>query len=106
MVSNQCPIGRKIDGGRTNDGSGNHQREIYDEELINLVKSSEIELPEEIENALRSNDLAWKNYVNLAPGYRKQYAGWLIAARRPETRKRRITEAIRLLEQNQKLGIK
>ncbi len=45
-----------------------HQRQIYDEELINLVKSSEIELPVEIENALRSNDLAWKNYVNLAPG--------------------------------------
>lgn len=45
-----------------------HQRQIYDEELINLVKSSEIELPVEIENALRSNVLAWKNYVNLAPG--------------------------------------
>jgi uncharacterized protein YdeI (YjbR/CyaY-like superfamily) len=82
------------------------KREIYDDELIKLVKASEIELPVEIENALRSNDLAWKNYVNLAPGYRKQYAGWLIAARRPETRKRRVTEAIRLLEQNQKLGMK
>ena len=52
------------------------------------------------------NKKAWENFTNLAPGYKKQYAGWLVAAKRPETREQRLEEAIRLLEQNQKLGMK
>jgi len=42
----------------------------------------------------------------MAPGYRKQYVGWLLNAKRPETRERRLKEAITLLAMNKKLGMK
>jgi uncharacterized protein YdeI (YjbR/CyaY-like superfamily) len=49
---------------------------------------------------------AWGNLMNLAPGYRKQYVAWLVTAKRPETRARRLKEAIQLLKENKKLGMK
>jgi len=82
------------------------RRRSYGEELLRHRQSNEVTLPEEIEQALRSNQTAWNNYKALAPGYRKQYAGWLSRAVRPETRQKRLREALRLLEQNRKLGMK
>jgi len=82
------------------------RRKSYDQELLRHRQSNEIALPQEIEQALRSNQTAWRNYKALAPGYRKQYAGWLSSAVRPETRQKRLREALRLLEQNRKLGMK
>jgi uncharacterized protein YdeI (YjbR/CyaY-like superfamily) len=60
----------------------------------------------EFEEALKSNQLALKHFLNLAPSYRKQYLGWLKAARRPETLLKRIQEAIALLEKNENPGMK
>jgi len=82
------------------------RRKSYDAELLRHRQSNEVALPEDIEQALRSNQTAWTNYQALAPGYRKQYAGWLSSAVRPETRQKRLREALRLLEQNRKLGMK
>ena len=82
------------------------QRENYGEKIQEMRAASEIPLTPEIEKALMGNKKAWENFNNLAPGYKKQYAGWLVAAKRPETREQRLEEAIRLLEQNQKLGMK
>lgn len=61
---------------------------------------------EALEEALRANPTAWQNFLALAPGCRKQYTGWLNAAVKPATRKKRLEEAVRLLEQNRKLGMK
>lgn len=83
-----------------------NQREDYPDEFIKAKASKDLSLPAEMEAALRSNEEAWKNFTNLAPGYRKQYIGWLITAKKPETRERRLKEAIRLLSQNKKLGMK
>ena len=55
---------------------------------------------------LKDQPKAWKNFNQLTPGYRKQYVGWLQSAKRPETRKKRLAEAISLLEANKKLGMK
>lgn len=82
------------------------QRRVYDENFLKDRGKTEISLTSEIEAALKSKPTAWKNFNNLAPGYRKQYSGWLISAKRPETRQKRLDEAIRLLEQNKKLGMK
>jgi len=82
------------------------RRQLYDEGFLEARESTQSELPAEIEKALRANQTAWKNYKALAPGYRKQYAGWLSSAVRPETRQKRLKEALRLLEQNRKLGMK
>lgn len=82
------------------------RRKHYGDRFLQARRSGEVTLPPTIEEALRSNETAWRNYLALAPGYRKQYAGWLISAVKPETRARRLQEALRLLEQNNKLGMK
>ena len=83
-----------------------NQRVNYDEGFLQAVDVKEIPLPPEMERVLKANQDAWDNFLQLAPGYRKQYVGWLISAKRPETRERRLKEAIQLLAANKKLGMK
>jgi len=82
------------------------QRVPYDEQLQKRLATKELALTSETEEGLRASPVAWKNFKELTPGYRKQYVGWLQSAKRPETRRRRLAEAIRLLEANKKLGMK
>lgn len=82
------------------------QRLEYDEDFLQARAKKRPGLPAEMEEAIRRNNNAWKNFNQLAPGYRKQYVSWLVAAKRPETRQRRLQEAIRLLAANRKLGMK
>jgi len=82
------------------------QRVNYDEEVLERIRSKEIGLAKETESALRANPKAWENFARLTPGYRKQYVAWLETAKRPETRRKRLEEAIVLLEANRKLGMK
>ena len=63
-------------------------------------------LAPEFENAIRANKRAWKFFCELTPGYRKQYVQWLMSAKREATREKRLTEALRLLEQHKKLGMR
>jgi len=39
----------------------------------------------------------------LAPSHRRRYIGWIMFAKREETRQKRLKEAITLLAANQKL---
>ena len=59
-----------------------------------------------IRKRLRSNARAWQYFESLAPSYRKAFVGWIDAAKRDETKERRIREAIRLLAAGRKLGLK
>jgi len=83
-----------------------NQRTGYDEEQMQMLQSKEIALTSETEKALKTSQKAWENFERLTPGYRKQYVAWLQSAKRPETRQKRLQEAIGLLEKNQKLGMK
>jgi uncharacterized protein YdeI (YjbR/CyaY-like superfamily) len=58
----------------------------------------------EMRKRLMTNEKAWKNYCALAPSSKEQYAYWLTSAKRPETREKRLREAIALL--NKKLGMR
>ena len=78
----------------------------YKEDFLEKRKQSEPPLPDELRNALAASPAAMKHLLEMAPGYRKQYADWVASAKRPETRQKRAEEAIRLLEQNKKLGMK
>jgi uncharacterized protein YdeI (YjbR/CyaY-like superfamily) len=64
------------------------------------------EIPGELKIVLEKNKKARENFHALAPSYKKQYIGWIVTAKRPETREKRLQEAIILLEKNQKLGMK
>lgn len=65
-----------------------------------------LKMPPELETALKKNKKARKYFEELAPSYKKQFIGWISAAKRPETRDRRVKEAISLLERGDKLGMK
>ncbi len=83
-----------------------NQRISYDEDFLKARNAKEISLTPEIEKALEANKKAWEHFNNLTPTHKKQYVGWLISAKRPETRERRLEEAIKLLTENKKLGMK
>lgn len=82
------------------------QRISYDETFLETKAQSELAVSKEFQTALDSNPEAEENFLAMAPGYRKQYVGWVSSAKRDETRKKRIAEAIRMLEQNKKPGMK
>ena len=77
----------------------------YDDAFLEAKSTTPTTLPSWIEEALTTDEKAWFNFNQLAPGYRKQYIGWLSSAKRPETRDRRVQEAIRLLRENRKPGM-
>lgn len=63
-------------------------------------------LPLYFKRALIANGAAWKNFKNLPPSYRRLYILWIATAKKPETRDRRLQEAVSLLAQNKKLGLR
>ncbi len=78
----------------------------YDQEFQKVLSAKEVPLTAETEKGLKTSQKAWTNFNQMSAGYRKQYVLWLQSAKRPDTRKKRLEEAIRLLENNQKLGMK
>jgi uncharacterized protein YdeI (YjbR/CyaY-like superfamily) len=80
------------------------RRKAYDPKRSAAMQK--LSLTPEIQHALRANRKAWKNFTALAPGQKKYYVAWLVTAKRPETRRKRLAEAIALLERNKKLGMK
>jgi len=68
--------------------------------------SADDEVPRYIQQRLRTNAKAWQFFQDLAPSYRRLYVKWIETAKREETRQKRLDEAIGLLEQGKKLGLK
>lgn len=69
-------------------------------------KMEELVVPRHLRQALMSNRKAWDNFNQLAPSYRRNYIAWISAAKTEGTRDKRVMEAITLLAQNKKLGLK
>jgi len=66
----------------------------------------ELVIPPYMKEALAKNEKALENFNDLAKSYKRQYVGWISSAKREATRRRRLAEAISLLEKNEKLGMK
>jgi uncharacterized protein YdeI (YjbR/CyaY-like superfamily) len=64
------------------------------------------EVPAELREALVANKRAKSNFDVLAPSYRRHYIGWIASAKKVDTRLKRAREAVRLLAENRKLGLK
>ncbi len=62
--------------------------------------------PSFFEQALKRNRKAHDYFNSLAPSYRRNYIRWLGAAKTDETRAKRVKEAIALLAEHQKLGMR
>jgi uncharacterized protein YdeI (YjbR/CyaY-like superfamily) len=63
-------------------------------------------LPQIFKRALNASPKAREYFEKLAPSYRRLYIAWVMAGKKEETRQRRLREAVSLLEQNKKLGLK
>ena len=66
----------------------------------------DVSMPVEFESALNNNPDAKEYFNSLAVSYKKQYLLWIAIAKRINTREKRISEAIHLLKNKKKLGLK
>jgi uncharacterized protein YdeI (YjbR/CyaY-like superfamily) len=63
-------------------------------------------IPFYIENQLKASARARDYFEQLAPSYRRAYIGWIDSAKREETKEKRLREAVSLLADGKKLGLK
>ncbi len=56
-------------------------------------------VPEELESVLRKDPTAWANWEAFTYGHKKEYAEWVADAKREETRKRRIAQALEMIRE-------
>jgi uncharacterized protein YdeI (YjbR/CyaY-like superfamily) len=69
-------------------------------------KRPELPVPDWLKSGLMASPKAWENFDRLPPSHKRNYIGWISDAKREETRQRRILEAIKRLEKNERLGLK
>ena len=60
------------------------------EQAYAFAKDDATEIPPELASALARNKKARENFERFAPSYRKTYLNWLRAAKRDDTRRKRI----------------
>ncbi|MDF1517193.1 MAG: YdeI/OmpD-associated family protein, partial [Lutibacter sp.] len=70
---------------------------------IQKTENREIEIPELLQKALDENELAKKNFENMAYTYRKEYALHISGAKQEATKLKRLERIISNLEQNIKM---
>jgi uncharacterized protein YdeI (YjbR/CyaY-like superfamily) len=64
------------------------------------------DLPAYIARAIKTNPKAWEFFRTLPPRERRNFVVWVHVAKRPETRERRLREALALLAAGKRLGLK
>lgn len=100
--SNRKRAGKMIKEGKMTEAG---LKKIDLSELSKTTPKRKLEVPPYVKEAFITNNV-WENFCGLASTYRNHYIGWITSAKREETRKRRLEEAIELLAQNRKLPMK
>lgn len=70
-----------------------------------IVIPKVLPMPKDLEKALAGNKNAESNWERFAPSHKKMYIWWVLDAKKPETRERRIKEVVRRSENNVKSGM-
>jgi uncharacterized protein YdeI (YjbR/CyaY-like superfamily) len=83
-------------------GTEAYEKRTGEISLLERFNAQGVSLPKDFEAALRVNKQAWENFERMAPSHRKRYLIWIAGAKRPETRHRRIAEAVLLVGKNVK----
>jgi len=58
-----------------------------------------VRVPVELSAALKKNKLAAKAFERFSPSCRREYVEWIAAAKRPETKERRVVQAVEWIAQ-------
>jgi uncharacterized protein YdeI (YjbR/CyaY-like superfamily) len=74
--------------------------------LVSPKPEKSLEIPPHFKKALMANKKAYKYFNSLANSYKRNFILWIDNAKKEDTRSRRIEEAIMLLSQNKRLGLK
>jgi uncharacterized protein YdeI (YjbR/CyaY-like superfamily) len=69
-------------------------------------RKKDLAIPGFVADALSENIKAEKYFKTLATSYKRLYIGWIMDAKRDETRMKRVKEMIGLLNEGKKLGLK
>jgi uncharacterized protein YdeI (YjbR/CyaY-like superfamily) len=92
----------KREGRMTKWGLNAFDKRTLEVSQLEKVNSEGVVVPQDLTEALRRNKKALANFEKFAPGYRKKYLVWISAAKKPETRRKRISEAVELISENVK----
>ena len=63
------------------------------------------ELPKELEARFRKQSVAWKNFQNFPPYYRRVISGWVASAKKEETRLSRLEKLIEFSARNERIKL-
>jgi len=98
---------KMVDQGRmTPEGMKKYRLSNKESEQHEETTNGEFSLSENLMKKFMSNHRAWENFNKLPPSHRRNYLGWIMSAKREETQIKRFSQAIELLSQNKKLGMK
>ena len=64
---------------------------------------SVVEMPDDLENALKANGKAWHNFQTFPPSHRKHFLWWVTSPKGKETREKRIRELVKRTAKNRRL---
>jgi uncharacterized protein YdeI (YjbR/CyaY-like superfamily) len=78
---------------------------VLEGKIEHRARPSEQEIPDWISAGLQAHEPAWTNFQGLSPSNRRLYLGWILDAKREETRQRRLEAAIQRLLKNLPLGL-
>jgi uncharacterized protein YdeI (YjbR/CyaY-like superfamily) len=96
----------KLEGKMTRWGLEAFEMRTSKRSLLEQFRDKEVQIPKDLEKALRANPRAWTNFQKFSSSYRKRYSMWISAAKRSGTRQRRISEAVELISRNVKALLK
>jgi uncharacterized protein YdeI (YjbR/CyaY-like superfamily) len=68
-------------------------------------RDGDLKIPKDLENELKRNKAAYRNFNNFPPSVRRIYLKWYDNAKRPETIANRIKKIVAFAEKNQKPGM-
>jgi uncharacterized protein YdeI (YjbR/CyaY-like superfamily) len=71
--------------------SGERQKSI---ERPRRKAKGDVRIPVELTAALKKNKLATKAFSEFSPSCRREYATWIAEAKRPETKEKRVAQAV------------
>jgi len=63
-----------------------------------------VDVPPDLAEALSAHPEARARFDRMAYTHRKEYAAWVASARKPETRRRRLAEALRMIAEGARLS--
>jgi uncharacterized protein YdeI (YjbR/CyaY-like superfamily) len=78
----------------------------WDQAPVERAHPEREELPEFIRAGLESSPKARAYFESLPPSHKRLYLGWILDAKREETRLKRLAEALRDLEEGKRKGLK